>query len=251
MNIVTDIGVWQALRLQLHGQSIGFVPTMGNLHQGHISLCERARFENDVVVVSIFVNPTQFNQASDFEKYPRSIEQDRMLLEKSQVDHLLLFTAEHLYPDDYHIQVIETSLSQFFEGEFRLGHFTGMLTIVLKLLNLVSPQRAYFGEKDYQQLLLIKEMVTALFLPINIVACETVRAEDQLALSSRNSRLTKQQRQKAALLPKLLQSSLSIEEIKQQLIDAEFKVDYVDEKWGRRLAAVWLGEVRLIDNVKI
>lgn len=249
MNIVSNIEVWQALRLMLNGKSIGFVPTMGNLHDGHLSLFKRARAENDVVIASIFVNPTQFNQAADFEKYPRTIETDKELLLDADVDYLLLFTKEMLYPDDYQIQIIETTLSESLEGEHRPGHFTGMLTIVLKLLNLVVPINAYFGEKDYQQLLLVNKMVKALFLPINIIACETVRAADQLALSSRNSRLNAEQRVKAALLPRLLQSSLTIAEIKQQLTAAGFKVDYAAEQWGRRLAAVWLDEVRLIDNV--
>lgn len=251
MNIVTDIRAWQQLRLQLTGKSIGFVPTMGNLHAGHESLCLRARAENNIVIVSIFINPTQFNQTEDYKSYPRTLEQDKVLLRQLQVDYLLLFTEAELYPDQYQVQVTETDISQSLEGKARLGHFTGMLTIVLKLFNLVMPHRAYFGEKDYQQLLLVKKMVHALFLPITIVACETIRAEDQLALSSRNSRLSPQQRQQAALLPQLLQSSLTREEIIQHLINAGFAVDYVAEYWQRRLAAVWLEDVRLIDNAAL
>jgi len=248
MNIITNIATWQTERLTLTGKSVGLVPTMGNLHAGHASLCQRARRENDIVVVTIFVNPTQFNHASDYDRYPRTFEQDQALLKTIGIDYLLLFNADRLYPDHYEIQVTETNISQLLEGEHRPGHFIGMLTIVLKLLNLVSPQRAYVGEKDYQQLLLIQKMVAALFLPIEIIACETIRAEDGLALSSRNGFLTTEQRQQAALLPRLLQSNLSIEEITQQLTQAGFTVDYIAEQSGRRLAAVWLGEVRLIDN---
>jgi pantoate--beta-alanine ligase len=147
--------------------------------------------------------------------------------------------------------VTETNLALELEGEFRPGHFNGMLTVVMKLLNLMQPARAYFGEKDYQQLLLVKKMVNALFLPTEIVACETVRAEDGLALSSRNSRLTPEQRIKSAVFPKLLQSSLGVEKITEQLKSLGFKVDYIAEKWERRLGAVWLDDVRLIDNVSI
>src|SRR5579883_606380 len=217
MNIVTKINDWQTLRKNLTGRSIGFVPTMGHLHAGHLSLCERSRAENEVTVVSIFVNPTQFNQASDFQLYPRTIEQDTSLLASHGVDYLFLPDAESMYADHYQIQVTETELSRELEGEFRPGHFNGMLTVVLKLLNLVQATRAYFGEKDYQQLLLVKKMVAALFLPVDIIPCETMRAEDGLALSSRNSRLTPEQRQKAAHFPRLLQSGQCAEDITKQL----------------------------------
>ncbi|TAK72359.1 MAG: pantoate--beta-alanine ligase [Gammaproteobacteria bacterium] len=251
MKIVTTINDWQIIRQQLTGKSIGFVPTMGHLHAGHISLCERSRVENDITVVSIFVNPTQFNQGSDFQLYPRTIEQDKSLLVSHQIDYLFLPDAESMYADHYEVQVTETALSHELEGEFRPGHFTGMLTVVLKLLNLVQAARAYFGEKDYQQLLLVKKMVAALFLPTEIIACETLRADDGLALSSRNSRLNAAQRQKAAHFPHLLQSDAAIEKIIAQLQALGFKVDYIADQWQRRLGAVWLDDVRLIDNISI
>lgn len=249
MNIVTEINDWRILRNTLAGKSIGLVHTMGNLHSGHMSLCQRSRQENDVTVATIFINPTQFNQARDFEFYPRTLEQDKALLSDHQVDYLLLFDASVLYPDDYHIQVSETEISSVLEGEYRPGHFTGMLTIVLKFLNIVQPMRAYYGEKDYQQLLLIKKMAQALFLPIDIIGCPTIRADDELALSSRNTRLTPEQRKMASQFPALLQSALSPEQITAHLQALGFKVDYIAEKWGRRLGAIWLDDVRLIDNI--
>lgn len=251
MNIVTELSQWQSIRNKLAVKNIGFVATMGNLHAGHMSLCERSKIENEVTVVSIFVNPMQFNQAADFDCYPRTLTQDIALLCANQVDYLLLPSVEILYPDDYQLQVSETELSQELEGQFRPKHFKGMLTVVLKLLNIVKPTRAYFGEKDFQQLLLIKKMVMAFFLPIEIIGCETVRADDGVALSSRNARLNTVQRQQAAHFPRLLRSSLAIDNIRQQLTQFGFKVDYIAEKWQRRLGAVWLDEVRLIDNVKM
>ena len=170
-----------------------------------------------MTVVSIFINPTQFNQPSDFDLYPRSIEQDKKQLMFLGIDYLLLPTVASMYPDDYQIKIMETQLASILEGEFRPGHFSGMLTIVLKLLNLLQPTRAYFGEKDYQQLLLIKKMVMALFLPMEIIGCETIREADGLALSSRNARLKQEQRQKAAHFPRLLQSFLSAKKISEQL----------------------------------
>lgn len=251
MNIVTKMSEWQRIRQNLAGKSIGFVPTMGHLHAGHLSLCRRARAENARVVVSIFVNPTQFNQASDFELYPRTAEQDAALLAAEQVDYLFLPDAQEIYHDAYQIQITENTLSLELEGVHRPGHFNGMLTVVLKLLNSVQPARAYFGEKDYQQLLLIKKMVSALFLPLDIVSCETVRAEDGLAFSSRNSRLNAAQRQKAANFPQFLHSKLHPEKITAALQALGFKVDYIVDQWQRRLGAVWLDDVRLIDNVPL
>lgn len=248
MNMVTERGVWQKVRNQLEGKAIGFVPTMGHLHAGHLSLCARSQAENEITVVSIFVNPTQFNQTNDFTHYPRTLEQDKHVLLSHAVNYLLLPETNMMYPDDYHVRVSECQLSGDLEGEFRPEHFTGMLTVVLKLLNLVRPNKTYVGEKDFQQYLLIKKMVEALFLPTEIVACCTVRAADGLALSSRNSRLNPEQRAKAALFPRLLQSSLPPNEITQQLIQQGFKVDYIVDKWQRRLGAVWVDDIRLIDN---
>ncbi|OGT43793.1 MAG: pantoate--beta-alanine ligase [Gammaproteobacteria bacterium RIFCSPHIGHO2_12_FULL_37_34] len=249
MKIVTHLNEWKLFRQQLTGKKIGFVPTMGCLHQGHMSLCQQAQAENDISVVSIFVNSTQFNQASDFDLYPRSLEADIALLSSHHIDYLFVPKSHELYADHYHIRIIETDLSCELEGKFRPGHFTGVLTVVLKLLNLVQATHAYFGEKDYQQFLLVRKMVEALFLPTKIVGCETIRAEDGLALSSRNARLTPQQRALAAHFPRLLNSLSDISTITTELQTLGFKVDYIFEKWQRRLGAVWLGDIRLIDNV--
>ncbi len=251
MHIVTELSEWQAIRKTLANKTIGFVPTMGNLHAGHGSLFARSKKENDVTIMSIFVNPTQFNEKKDFEKYPRTLQQDIDFLTSYDIDYLWAPDEKTLYTDQYQVQVNEIEISRVLEGEYRPGHFTGMLTVVLKLLNAAQPTRAYFGEKDYQQLLLIKKMVNALLLPIDIVACETVRADDGLALSSRNTRLSTAQREKAAHFPRLLRSELSLDEITSQLTALGFKVDYIVEQWGRRLGAVWLTDVRLIDNVAI
>jgi pantoate--beta-alanine ligase len=251
MNIVTEISEWIALKKKMQNKSIGFIPTMGHLHEGHLALCRRSKSENEITIVSIFVNPTQFNQTDDFDKYPRSISQDINTLSSCEIDYLFCPKAEDIYPDNYEIQVTESHISQILEGEHRPGHFNGMLTVVLKLLNLIQPTRAYFGEKDYQQLLLVKKMVKALFLPIEIVPCQTIRAEDGLALSSRNSRLNEDQRQRAADFPYHLKNARSTREAAEQLSSLGFRLDYVDEKWERRLGAVWLDDIRLIDNFSL
>lgn len=246
--IVSDPKKWRSLRKALKG-SLGFVPTMGCLHEGHVSLCRQAKAENDIVLASIFVNPTQFNDPADFEKYQRTLEADCKLLDTVGVDYVFNPDAKDMYPDNYEVQVTEAVVSKELEGEFRPGHFTGMMTVVMKLLNIAQADRAYFGEKDFQQLLLVKKMAEALFLPTDIIGCPTMRAEDGLALSSRNGRLPSALREKAAEMARLLQSSLSDAEVVKELTAAGFKPEYVATKWGRRLAAAWLGDVRLIDNV--
>lgn len=251
MNIVTNIADWRAIRKNIRDKSVGFVPTMGNLHAGHIALCKRSCDENDVTAVSIFVNPTQFNQASDLAAYPRTIENDCALLESVKVDYVFLPDAKEIYQDGYEVQVTENNINSELEGAHRPGHFNGVLTVVLKLLNIIQPHRAYFGEKDFQQLLLVKKMVNALYLDIEIIPCETVRAEDGLALSSRNSRLNVEQRKMAVHFPRVLQSDLLPQQMKEELQALGFKVDYIAEQWGRRLGAVWLDEVRLIDNIPL
>jgi pantoate--beta-alanine ligase len=252
MDIITDLANWQVLRRKLAAHSVGFVHTMGNLHAGHLSLCTRSQGENDITVVAIFINPTQFNEPEDFARYPRTLAQDQALLLQQKIDYLLLFDEQTIYPHGYRLKVHEVSeLGQILEAQYRPGHFAGMLTVVLKYLHIVKPTRAYYGEKDYQQLLLIQHMARELFLETEIIGCPTVRAEDGLALSSRNSRLTQEQRQKARRFPEILHSGKTITAMVQELQQLNFKVDYVLERWGRRLAAVWLDSVRLIDNIPI
>lgn len=242
---------WRAERAgeRFAGCSVGFVPTMGALHAGHRALLERARAENDRVVLSIFVNPTQFNDPADLAKYPRTLDEDLALAAGLATD-VLVPSPEAMYPDRYRYRVTEGEFSRELEGAHRPGHFDGVLTVVLKLLNLVQPTRAYFGEKDWQQLQLVRGMVEALFLPCEIVACPTLREPDGLAMSSRNRRLNPADRQRAAAFPKLLRAGTAAA-AEQALRGAGFEVDYVMEREGIRLGAVHIGGVRLIDNVRL
>lgn len=235
--------IWRA-----DGQSVGFVPTMGALHRGHAKLLETARKECDQVVLSIFVNPKQFNDKKDFEKYPRTLESDLEIASRCGVDVLFLPQEKELYLDQYHYRVYENEFSTILCGAHRPGHFEGVLTVVLKLLMITQPQRAYFGEKDFQQFLLIRDMVAAFFLDIQIIGVPTVRETDGLAMSSRNIRLAPEHRRLAPWIYKALKSGKSPEEIRKQLEDVGFKVEYVEELAGRKLVAAYLGDVRLIDN---
>ena len=250
--ITTRIDDWRAERaaLERQGLTVGFVPTMGALHAGHRALLERARAENDRVVLSVFVNPTQFNDPADLARYPRTLAAD-LELAGDLVDHAFVPTPGDMYPDAYRFRVTETDLSGRLEGAHRPGHFEGMLTVVLKLLNLVRPHRSYFGEKDHQQLELVQGMARALFLPGEIIACPTVRDPDGVAMSSRNRRLSPGARARAAAFPRLLRESPSAASAAQALGDAGFAVDYVEDHAGVRLGAVRLEEVRLIDNVRL
>lgn len=247
--VYRSISEWMEFRSKkVGGRSLGFVPTMGGLHEGHSSLVRRSLAENEFTVVSIFLNRTQFNNSSDYETYPANFEQDLALLVDLGVDAVFAPDYETMYPDSYRYKVSESKDSLSLEGTQRPGHFDGVLTVVLKLLNLSGARRAYFGEKDYQQLRLVKGMVEAFFLPIKIVACETARAEDGLALSSRNRRLSEAARQKAAAFPKILSSSSSSADAIRDLRDTGFDVEYVVDEDGRRFGAVRLEGVRLIDN---
>ena len=250
MKIFNGVSEWQAARAapDFANCKIGFVPTMGALHAGHRSLLERARAENDRVVLSIFVNPTQFNDPADLTRYPRTPEAD-LALSEGLVDCVLAPPAAEIYPDNYRYRVTETDLSLRWEGAHRPGHFDGVLTVILKLLNLVQAHRAYFGEKDWQQLELVRGMAQALFLPTEIVACPTERADDGLALSSRNARLSPTGRAQAAVFPKILRESPTADAAIPLLQAAGFGVDYVADHDNIRLGAVRLEGIRLIDNV--
>ncbi len=252
MKTFTDLSRWRTHRQHLNPEwRVGFVPTMGALHAGHLSLVQKARAENDYVVVSLFVNPTQFDQAADLENYPRDTETDLALLRQAGVDAVLLPDSAQLYPDEYAYQVTEKRLSQQLCGAHRPGHFDGVLTVVLKLFNLVQPHAAYFGEKDYQQLALIRGLVDAFFLPIEVIGCPIVREAEGLAMSSRNSRLSTEQRQQAASLYRILTQAPDAQAARRQLAAVFDRVDYVQDLGDRRLAAVQLGPVRLIDNVPL
>lgn len=247
MRIFENIAEWQAFRRTIQGD-IGFAPTMGALHAGHASLFTRSKAENAFTIASIFVNPTQFNNQDDLTNYPRTLEGDIQILEAAGVDYLLLPNEKTLYPDGYAYRISENIFSKILCGAHRPGHFDGVLTVVMKLLQLVAPTRAYFGEKDYQQLSLIRGMAEAFFLPTQIVPCKTLREEDGLAMSSRNRRLTPEERQKAPLLYQALQSAKPLAEIRTELEAQGFAVDYLEEHEGRIFIAATLGKVRLIDN---
>lgn len=248
--LVTSLTRWRAIRANLNN-TIGFVATMGNLHSGHQSLLERSIRESAITVLSIFVNPAQFNDKEDLASYPKTFKQDFALAKKLKVDYVLAPKYADLYPDSYKYQVTETDFSRCMEGKHRPNHFDGVLTVVMKLLMLVKPDRAYFGEKDFQQLQLVTEMVKAFFLNTKIISCLTIRDKNGLALSSRNNFLTKQQYEIATQFPKLLAMNASLSIIIQRLKNQGFCVDYVEERNGRRFAAVKLGRTRLIDNIII
>jgi len=243
---LAELRAWRASVL-----NVGFVPTMGALHEGHGSLAAASRARDANTLVSIFVNPTQFNNPEDLKNYPRTEAADLKLCESWRVDAVFLPRYEDLYADDYRFEVSEKLESKILCGAHRPGHFNGVLTVVLKLFNLVEPDRAYFGEKDFQQLRLIQGMVSALHVPVEIVPCKTVREADGLAMSSRNVHLTPAERELAAALPKVLRTSLTAADAAAELSSLGFVVEYVEEHWGRRLAAAHLGKVRLIDNVEL
>ncbi|MEX0941353.1 MAG: pantoate--beta-alanine ligase [Pseudomonadales bacterium] len=255
MKIFNSIDQFRLERAQVTAARVGFVPTMGALHKGHAALIERSVKECDFTVVSVYVNAAQFDNADDLSRYPETLEQDAELVGALGVDIILAPTYEQMYPDDFRYRVVETDLSGELCGKHRDGHFTGVLTVVLKLLNIVRPDRAYFGEKDFQQYRLIEGMARAFFLDTEIVPCETVREHDGLALSSRNLNLDSNARALAPLIYEAITSSASDEVVTERLARAGFDVDYVMRKFGRRFVAARIGkgrrQVRLIDNVPV
>ena len=259
------------------GLKIGFVPTMGALHEGHLSLINRAKKENDIVVCSVFVNPIQFNNPADLEKYPRTPEKDIEKLEQAGCDAVFMPTAEEMYPEKVEDHYDFGDLERVMEGACRPGHFNGVAIVVRKLFEIVTPDKAYFGEKDFQQLAIINKMVKDLNLPLEIVPCPIIRENDGLAMSSRNVRLNETER---ALAPKIFatlnnaiskKDSMSPVEMKAYALAKyaeikEFDVEYVEitdeinlksiENWNecehaRIFVALQHGPVRLIDNVRI
>ncbi|MBD5191780.1 MAG: pantoate--beta-alanine ligase [Bacteroidales bacterium] len=259
-------------------KSVGLVPTMGALHQGHISLVERARKDNDVVVVSVFVNPTQFNNPEDLRTYPRTEEADCALLEKAGVDYAFIPSVEEVYPEPDTRRFDLGPVAEVMEGAMRPGHFNGVAQIVSKLFDMVQPHRAYFGEKDFQQIAVIRKMAQICGFDIDIIDCPIKREADGLAMSSRNVRLTPHQREVAPAIHKVLSESVamknsnSVEEVKKFVTDSinsvdEMEVEYYEivdpltmqpiEKWEDAVngnpvgcVTVYCGNVRLIDNIK-
>ncbi|APD09449.1 MULTISPECIES: pantoate--beta-alanine ligase [Thermus] len=274
MNVVRTVA---ELRTALPREGVGFVPTMGYLHAGHLALVERARAENPFVAVSIFVNPLQFGPGEDYHRYPRDLERDQALLREAGVDLLFAPSVEEMYPKGFSTRLqVEGPLTALWEGEVRPGHFQGVATVVARLFLLVGPGRAYFGEKDYQQLLVIRKMVRDLGFPIEVVGVPTVREEDGLALSSRNVYLSPETRKKATVLYRALSAMREVAQGGGSVAEAlrageavlaevpEFKKDYLAlvhpetllplsdwVKGARGIVAGRFPEVRLIDNLEV
>jgi pantoate--beta-alanine ligase len=252
VTIVETPAAWREQFARIpHGSTLGFVPTMGALHEGHLSLVRRSRAENNLTLVSIFVNPTQFDDQVDLTAYPRTLDDDLAMLRGEGTDFVFLPREQDLYPDGYRYRVTERQVATTLEGAHRPGHFDGVLTVVLKLLQIASATRAYFGEKDWQQLTLVRGMAEAFFLSTAIVACPTVREDDGLAVSSRNRRLSPDDRRRAATFSRILSTAPTADSASRDLQASGFGVDYVEEREGRRLGAIRIGDVRLIDNVPI
>lgn len=262
--------------LRKNGLKVGFVPTMGSLHDGHISLIKKAREENNIVVVSIFVNPTQFLIGEDLDKYPRKDEADKKICELSNVDYLFMPNINTMYEND-EVLIKAPNLSSFvLEGEKRPGHFDGVLQIVLKLINIVNPSNAYFGKKDAQQLSLIEQMVQNLYLDVNIIGCDIVRESDGLAYSSRNVYLSQDERNESLKISQSINLAAKmigkkeldvytiIEKMKTILTSDKIEIEYIaitnrhlksiekiDVQNSIILVAVKIGTTRLIDNIWI
>lgn len=270
---IREMQRWSEAR-RVEGKRIAFVPTMGFLHDGHLSLVHEGRKRGDVVVVSIFVNPIQFNQQSDFASYPRNFEQDRRLLEEVETDALFVPEAADMYPEGFQTAVEVAKVSRPLCGAFRPGHFRGVATVVTKLFNIVKPHVALFGEKDFQQCVVIKRMVKDLSFDLEILAMPTVREPDGLAMSSRNARLSPAERQSSLCLARALKQAQELvdrgerqaltilqavrdEIAREPMVRIEYAslshpetLEEVMEVSGPTVLALaaWVGEVRLIDN---
>ncbi len=275
MQVVKSITAFHTARKSLSG-SLGFVPTMGYLHEGHLALVKQASMENKTVAVSIFVNPTQFGPNEDFSSYPRDPDRDLGMLHDANVSLVFMPGVDEMYPKDFQTFVEVTGVSQGLEGARRPGHFRGVATVVNKLLNIVQPDRAYFGQKDAQQVTVIRRMVADLAMPVQIVVVPTQRAQDGLALSSRNSYLTQEQRTAAPVLYRALMAARTCydsgvqnpDDLRSAMIktlsqEPLAQVDYVSAADAATLAeldapsnqpillsmAVRIGKTRLIDNM--
>jgi pantoate--beta-alanine ligase len=276
MQILRDIAsAREFIRAQKRGsKSIGLVPTMGALHQGHLSLVSRCAAENDVAVASIFVNPIQFNNPGDLAKYPRTLERDVELLTSAECSAVFCPSSEEMYNTQPLISISFGALDKILEGEFRPGHFSGVGIVVAKLFNILQPDAAYFGQKDYQQFLIVQQLVHDLSFPLNLVCADIVREPDGLAMSSRNQRLSPEQRKQAAMLFQVLSETKAhlgkrpLSQLKseatQKLSTVGIRLEYLELAARENLSilleynsdiasllliAAFVGEVRLIDNL--
>ena len=266
----------EVVNLKSQGKSIGFVPTMGALHQGHLSLIDYASRDNDIVVVSIFVNPTQFNDKGDYDRYPRILEKDIEKLKKVKCDFVFSPEENEMYPEEDNREFDFGKLDKVMEGEHRPGHFRGVALIVSKLFEIVKPHKAYFGEKDFQQVAVIKHITNQLGFNIEIVSCPIIRENDGLAMSSRNMLLSKYQRANVSLISKTLfearemPKKMTVSETKDWVIRTINENPYMDVEyfeivdgsnlepindWGQDeekvgCIAVHVGNIRLIDNIR-
>ncbi len=262
-------------KIKQKGLSIGFVPTMGALHKGHFSLLQKSKQENDFTACSIFVNPIQFNNKEDLEKYPRDFQSDTKILKEIGCDLLFMPSVEEMYPEPIDTVYDFGNLDKVMEGKYRPGHFNGVAVVVNKLFNIIEPDRAYFGEKDFQQLVIIKHLVKKYNIPVEIVSCPIVRENDGLAISSRNVRLTTEERKAAPYIYQTLLKAkekagdISVEELKKwvyfginknplmkleyfEVVDMETLMPIkkrTDNKNIIACIAVYLNKIRLIDNI--
>jgi len=268
----------EIIKLKKAGKTIGFTPTMGALHNGHITLAKQMLKENDIGIVSVFVNPTQFNDASDLKKYPRTLKNDAALLEKAKVDILFAPSNVEVYPKGLStkLKIDLKGLDKRMEGKFRDGHFEGVCQVVKRLLDITTPDTLYMGQKDFQQFTIIGQMIADLKIPTRLVVCDIVREKSGLAMSSRNARLTKDLKKRALIIHQTLlwikknKNRYSIADLKNKALDKMtipgFKPEYVSIVNGKDLknirkmtahnyvvvcTAVWAGDVRLIDNMII
>lgn len=263
--------------LRAKGLSIGFVPTMGALHSGHLALANHSAQENDISIVSVFVNPTQFNNSTDLEKYPRDIDTDIAMLQTTSCDIVFIPTVKEVYPDKAEsIKIDLNGLDKGMEGEHRPGHFDGVATVINRFFEILSPTRAYFGQKDYQQLLVIEQLTKTMNLPVEIVGHQIERSEKGLALSSRNKRLKEEEKEKALIIynclnwmkenAKTLSPKQMMDEATLRFKDSELELEYVQivdqstlkeiDDWtgvehARAFMAAFLSGVRLIDNMQL
>ena len=254
MNVVQTIEETRLALEPSRGGSIGLVPTMGSLHEGHIALLRSARAENETVVMSLFVNPAQFGDASDLAKYPRDEERDLELAREAGADLVFAPSVDEMYPPGFQTWVDVTELGAILEGRFRPGHFRGVATIVLKLLNIVRPTRVYFGQKDAQQVEVIRRLAADLAVEVELRIVPTVRDADGLALSSRNARLTAEERAAALALPRALTTRDRAAALAELASSTGLEVDYVevvDFDPPVLAGAVRVGSTRLIDNVPL